>query len=99
MKKLIEKDKKIRFNIKSIEKKHFILKFIFNNFNFFILIRWFALLKLKLLAKNISKTSIVNRCLLSVNKKRFSKLTVFSRHIFIKLIKTASITGMRKSSW
>ena len=39
MKKLIEKDKKIRRNIKSVEKKHFILKFIFNNFNFFILIR------------------------------------------------------------
>jgi len=99
MKKLIEKDKKIRFNIKNIEKKHFILKFIFNNFNFFILIRWFSLLKLKLLAKNSSKTFIVNRCLLSVNKKRFSKLTVFSRHIFIKLLKTASIAGMQKSSW
>ena len=97
MKKLIEKDKKIRLNIKFIEKKHFILKFIFNNLNFFILIRWFALLKL--LSKNSSKASIVNRCLIGINKKRFSKLTVFSRHIFIKLLKTASITGMRKSSW
>jgi len=99
MKKLIEKDRKFRNKAKLIEKKHFIFKFIFKNFNFFILIRWFALLKLKLLTKNSSKISIVNRCLLGINKKRYNKLTVFSRHIFIKLIQTGSIAEMYKSSW
>ena len=99
MKKLIQKDKNIRYNVKLAEKKHFILKFIFVNFNFFILIRWFALLKIKVLLKNNSKVSLIKRCLSSVNKKRYNKLTVFSRHIFIKLLQSASIPGIQKSSW
>ena len=99
MKKLIKKDKKIRHNIKLIEKKYFILKSIFINFNFFILIRWFVLLKIKVLSKNNSKISLINRCLSSVNKKRYNKLSVFSRHIFIKLLQSASISGIQKSSW
>lgn len=99
MKKLLEKDKKLRYEIKSIENQRFILKSILKNFNFFILIRWNAFLKLKFLKKQNSETSITNRCLQSINKKRLNKLTVFSRHIFLKLIRTGSITGMRKSSW
>ena len=99
MKKLVEKDKKIRHNVKLIEKKHFILKFIFMNFNFFILIRWFVLLKIKVLSKNNSKIFLINRCLSGLNKKRYNKLTVFSRHIFIKLLQSASIPGIQKSSW
>ena len=39
MKKLLEKDKKLRHQIKLIENQHFILKSIFKNFNFFTLIR------------------------------------------------------------
>lgn len=98
MKKLIEKDKKLRLNIKKIEKKHFVLKSIFNNFNFFVLIRWNAFLKLKSLSKNNSRVSISPKCLYSVNKKRFNKLTNFSRHIFLKLIRSGEITGFKKSS-
>lgn len=99
MKKLIEKDKKLRNYLKEIEKKHFILKAIIKNFNFFILIRWNAFLKLKFLSCNISKSSLTNRCLNSVNKKRFNKLTGFSRHIFLKFIRFGFISGIRKSSW
>ena len=36
MKKLLEKDKKLRYEIKSIENQRFILKSILKNFNFFI---------------------------------------------------------------
>jgi len=39
MKKLLEKDKKLRYQIKSIENQHFILKSIFKNLNFFTLVR------------------------------------------------------------
>jgi ribosomal protein S14 len=99
MKKLLEKDKKRRLQIKTVEKQHFILKAIVRNLNFFILIRWNAFLKLRILTSKNSKISISNRCLYSVNKKRFNKLTTFSRYIFLKLIRSGKISGMQKASW
>lgn len=99
MKALLEKDKTLRLKITKVEDKHFILKSIVKNFNFFILIRWNAFLKLKILAKSNSQVSTVNRCLYSYNKKRFSKLTGFSRHIFLKKIRSGEISGLKKSSW
>jgi ribosomal protein S14 len=99
MKKLLEKDKKLRQHILINEKKHFILKSIIKNFNFFTLIRWNAFLKLKTLTKSSSKVSTVNRCLYSINKKRFNKLTGFSRHVFLKAIRSGSIIGIKKASW
>lgn len=98
MKKLIAKDKALRSNIKSVEIKKLILKSIFTNSNFFRLIRWNAFLKLKSLSKNNSVVSITNRCVSSVNKKRLNKYTLYSRHIFLKLIRFGKITGMQKSS-
>lgn len=99
MKKLLEKDKNLRFKIKSLEKHHFILKSIFKNTNFFILVRWKALLKLQHIAFGNSKVSIAPRCLLTINRKKFNKLTLFSRHVFLKLIRSGKISGMKKSSW
>lgn len=99
MKKLREKDKKIRLNYNKIEKQQFILKSIFNNLNFFVLIRWNAFLKLKHLRPSNSKISITYRCLNNSNKKRFNKLTTFSRNTFLKLIRTGHVSGMQKSSW
>lgn len=99
MKKLLENDKKLRQKIKLVENKQFILKSISKNFNFFILIRLNAFLKLKVLVRNNSKVSMINRCLLSINKKRLNKLTTFSRHIFLKLIRSGEIYGIKKSSW
>lgn len=99
MRKLILKDKNRRNNIKIIENYYYILKYIFKNFNFFLLIRWNAFLKLKYLTKNYSKVSVIHKCLYSLNKKRFNKLTVFGRHLFLKLIRSGLITGMQKSSW
>lgn len=99
MKKLLEKDKKYRKNIKIAENRHFILKSIVKNLNFFTLVRWNAFLKLKSLSNTFSKISLINRCLLSVNKKRFNKLTGFSRHIFLKIIRSGNVSGIKKSSW
>jgi len=99
MKKLIEKDKKLRLFIKKNEKQHYILKSIFKNFNFFTLVRWNAYLKLKKLTKTNSSVALSYRCLSSVNKKRFNKLTTFSRHVYLKLIRAGNIYGFQKSSW
>lgn len=100
MKKIKEKDEKIRLNFNNIEKQHFILKSILNNLNFFVLVRWNAFLKLKRLTTGgRSKTSTTNRCLNSSNKKRFNKLTTFSRNTFLKLIRSGHISGMQKSTW
>jgi ribosomal protein S14 len=99
MKKLIEKDKKLRNDILHKEHYHFVLKSIMKNLNFFALLRWNAYLKLKNLTQNSSKISLINRCLYTINKKRFNKLTGFSRHVFLKQIRSGSIIGIKKSSW
>jgi ribosomal protein S14 len=99
MKKLLERDKNLRLKIKKNEKQSYILKSIFKNFNFFTLVRWNAYLKLKNLTKTNSSVALSYRCLASINKKRFNKLTVFSRHIFLKLIRSGNISGFQKSSW
>jgi len=99
MKKLILKDCNLRTKLKLFEKKCFILKFIFKNFNYPVLVRWVAFLKLELLTKNKSKTLLLNRCLIGKNKKRFNKLTVFSRHIFLKLLQNGFISDIQKSTW
>ena len=46
-----------------------------------------------------NKNSFNNICLYSINKKKYNKLTNFSRHIFLKLIRSGQIHGMKKSSW
>lgn len=99
MKKLLEKDKKHRLKIGVVEQQNFILKSIFKNLNYFTLIRWNAFLKLKKSSKNSSKISTINRCVYTVNKKRFNKHTLFSRYVFLKLIRSGDINGMQKSSW
>jgi ribosomal protein S14 len=98
MKKLLEKDKKRRKRVVLKEQEHFVLKSIIKNLNFFSLIRWNAHLKLNI-TQNSSKTALTPRCLRTVNKKRFNKLTGFSRHIFLKEIRFGRISGIKKSSW
>jgi ribosomal protein S14 len=99
MKKLIIKDKKLRLEFKKQEKYYFILKSIFQNSNFFMLIRWNAYLRLKALSETNSKVSILPRCLYTINRKRFNSLAPFSRYVFIKLIQSGKISGLKKSSW
>lgn len=98
MKKLLEKDKKIRKKIKTLEQKKFILKTISHNFWFINLIRLNALHNLNKLSNRSSKTLISNKCVLTRNKKRLNKLTNFSRIIFRKLAKKEKIPGISKFS-
>lgn len=99
MRKLLASDKRLRENLQPQDKQHFILKSLFKNDNFSPLIRWKAFLKLKKLGTHTSGIALVPRCVATVNKKRFNKLTLFSRHIFLKLIRSGQIHGFKKSSW
>ena len=99
MKKLFAKDKDNRKLVKQGELEHFVLKQISVNSNFLKTTRWKALYKLSNFTKQGSKTILSNRCVKTVNKKTFHKFTNFSRTVFLKLIKSGQISGMRKSSW
>ena len=99
MKKLFAKDRRNRKIVKQLELKHFILKQISTNSNFLKTARWNALHKLSNISKNGSKTVISNRCVQTINKKTFSKFSNFSRTVYLKLVKSGYISGIRKSSW
>jgi len=97
--KLSEKDKKIRKTIYTFEKTKFILKSIYQNLNFFNLIRWKAYLNINLLPLKSSKNLINNRCIETIHKKKFNKLTNFSRIVFLKLFKLNQLNSIYKGSW
>lgn len=99
MKKLIEKDKKIRKTVQKFEKKTLILKSIRNNQNLPIITRFNASNALNQHEKRVSKSLISNRCTLTINKKKFGKLTHYSRVLFLKLARTKKIYGLTKSIW
>ena len=99
MKKIFAKDRKNRNNIYKVELQHFVLKRIANDSNFSKMIKWNSLDKLSHLSKRGSKTYISNRCVKTINKKTFNKLSNFSRVVFLKFIKSGQISGFRKSSW
>jgi ribosomal protein S14 len=99
MKKIFAKDKKNRKTVRQLELEHFILKQISTNLNFLKTVRWNALYKLSNLSKQSSKTVLSNRCVKTINKKTFHKFTNFSRTVFLKLVKSGYISGLRKSSW
>lgn len=99
MKKLFAKDRRNRELVKQLELKHFILKQISTNSNFLRTTRWNALHKLANMSKTNSKTIISNRCVQTINKKAFHKFSNFSRTVYLKLVKSGYISGIRKSSW
>ena len=99
MKKLIVKDKKLRVKLNLKEKQHFLLKMIFQNSNLFALIRWNAYVKLKESGDIGSEVSTLSRCLYTINRKRFVSLAPFSRYVFLKLVRSGELSGIRKSSW
>lgn len=97
MKKLFSKNKKLRLVFLKLNNKYFILKSIVKNNYLFKHINYNASLKLKTL--NFSSNLIVNRCIKSFNKKQFNKFTLFSRFIYLKVIRKGEISGFEKSNW
>lgn len=99
MKKLVAKDRKIRLLIKKTELTKFILKQISLNSNFSKTINWKSLSKLSNFSTKNSKVTAVNRCVLTLNKKSFNKISKFSRIVLLKLIRSGNFSGFSKSSW
>lgn len=99
MKKLIVKDKITRKKIKSAEILFFVFKIISNNTNLSNLMRFNAFYSSSFLTGSVSKTRISNRCVNTINKKKFQNLTNFSRIFFRKLIRNKNIYGFKKTSW
>jgi ribosomal protein S14 len=99
MKKLLAKDRRNRKIVKQLELKHFVLKQISTNSNFLKTTRWNALYQLSNTSRNGSKTVISRRCVKTINKKAFHKFSNFSRTVYLKLVKSGYISGIRKSSW
>lgn len=99
MKKLIIKDSKKIKAVLTRERGKYILFSICNNANFFASIRRNANKRLQHLILKHSITAINNRCKQTINKKKLNKLTTYSRHIFLKLIRFGKIHGFQKSSW
>jgi ribosomal protein S14 len=99
MKKLIEKEKRLRKKIKTNEKLIFILKSIKKNSNFSVLLRWNATKTQNRFSKIASITALNARCVSTINRKKFNKLTNFSRYVFLKLIRKGELHGFKKSSW
>lgn len=99
MKKLLGKDIKIRKKIKNSEKKRFVLKTIINNLNLANLVRFNALSNINKIQKQTSKTFISNRCVNTINKKKFNKSSKFSRIVFFKLARGRRIFGLSEASW
>ena len=93
------KHEKNILKLKNQEDKYFILKSICQNFDFFTLLRWKAFSFFIFLMETKSKVSISFRCVYTINRKRFSTLAPFSRHILLKLIRTGNISGFKKASW
>nr|YP_009495508.1 ribosomal protein S14 [Psammoneis japonica]AWQ64238.1 ribosomal protein S14 [Psammoneis japonica] len=99
MKKLLQKDKNNRLIVKKFEIQRIILKSIILNLNYSQMIRWKAILMLTNLPALSSEIRIINRCIVTGNKKRVNKLYNYSRMVFLKLIRSGYISGIKKSSW
>lgn len=99
MRKLIQKDKNNRVFIKQVETKKFVLKNLIYNENFSKISRWKSFEKLFTLPSNSSMSAINNRCIITGRKNRINKLYSFSRILFLKLVRSNNINGLKKSSW
>jgi ribosomal protein S14 len=99
MKKFIQKDKKNREFVKQFEFSRFILKSIIKNASYSNMTRWNAVLLLAELPVNSSEIRLINRCIITGNKKRVNNLYNYSRMVFLKLIRSGYISGIKKSTW
>ena len=99
MNRIIKKDKQLRISLNKINITYFLLKLIIKNKNLFFFTRLNAYIKITNLTKKASFISISNRCIISYNKKRFNKYTLYSRIILLKKIQCNEIVGLKKSIW
>lgn len=99
MKKNLRKDIQKRKIVNQSETDLFVYKSIFKNSNYSNNIRWNALLNVSSLPKNSSKVRLNKRCTISGRKSSFNSLYKFSRLVFLRLVRSGEISGLKKSSW
>ena len=99
MKKFNQKEKKNRSIVFKAEDTRIILKSITRNINLANLTRWNAVLKLAMLSNKGAKNRLVNRCIFTGRKGRFTASYKFSRLVFLRLLRSGNISGFTKSSW
>lgn len=100
MKKHLRKDQKIRLRFAKQELRYVILKSITQNENLPVLVKWNAILKLSSFGVNQNKIRLVNRCVLTSRKAKFNRIfKKFSRLSFLRLARTGTVSGLKKSSW
>lgn len=96
MKKLFQKNRKLKINFKNNHLTCFLLKSILKNCFIFNLLKFNAYLKLKHL---VMLQSTANKCVVSYNKKRYNKMSYYCRSIFLKKIQNGEIFGISKINW
>ena len=99
MKKLNQKEKTNRAIVYEFEDVRTILKSIVKNIKLINLTRWNAVLKLTTLPKKSIRTRLVNRCVLTGRKGKFTNSYKFSRLVFLRLLRAGNISGLKKSTW
>lgn len=99
MKKLNQKEKNNRAIVYEFEDVRIVLKSIVKNIKLINLTRWNAVLKLTTLPKKSIKTRLVNRCVLTGRKGKFTNSYKFSRLVFLRLLRSGNISGLKKSTW
>lgn len=99
MKKLNQKEKNNRAIVYEFEDVRIVLKSIVKNIKLINLTRWNAVLKLTTLPPKSIKTRLVNRCVLTGRKGKFTNSYKFSRLVFLRLLRSGNISGLKKSTW
>lgn len=100
MQKLLPKNKHRSYEVKKNELKLKILKSVHANSTIFVLTRWEASLKLQKNTFNFNSfVALSPRCLKTVSKKRYNRITFFSRFVFLNVVRNGLISGMRKAIW
>lgn len=83
------------------ELNNYVAKAIAYNSNIKPVIRLAAYrdLNKKMSLQKISKTLVVNRCVISLHKKRLNKVISVSRHLLLKFARQGLIYGLKKAVW
>ena len=99
MKKKTRKDKNNRNLNFLFETKRIILKSLKKNSNLTRLTNWKSTSFLTNSELNYSTVQLVNRCVLSDRKNKFTKNLHISRLQFLKVARNGFLNGLSKSSW
>ena len=99
MKKKIIKDKNNRYLNSLFETKRTILKSLKKNYNLTRLTNWNSAINLTDSNLNYATAKLVNRCILTGRKSKYTKSLNISRLQFLKAARNGNIVGLKKGSW